>query len=39
MILVSDFRKKRQKEGRKKSFSFADANRDQRGENEGHIGT
>lgn len=38
MILVSDFRKKRQKEGRKKSFSFADANRDQRGENEGHIG-
>ena len=29
MVLVSDFRKKRQKEGRKKSFSFADANRDE----------
>ena len=39
MVLVSDFRKKRRKEGRKKSFSFADANREQKGEKERHIGT
>lgn len=39
MVFVSDFRRKRWKKGRKKSFSFADANREQKGEKERHIGT
>lgn len=39
MVFVSDLRRKRWKKGRKKSFSFADANREQKGEKERHIGT
>lgn len=39
MVFESDFRKKRRKEGRKKSCSFANADREQKGEKERHIGT
>lgn len=39
MVFVRDFLKKRRKEGRKKSCSFANADREQKGEKERHIRT